>query len=182
MKTPKSAGVSGERSGTTASRDAARQSDDGKTRTVPVCPSCGSDNVAADAAARWSVESGQWEVSNVLDKGHGCDDCGAEDFLFAWVTQERDEVPIPEICELLIASTAHVTAREAQRLTEQGYARGECGWFFHLEAEGEAVLGEIEPLSDGLLGVIRCACERGCQYVLLDRDANFVSGVTTYEW
>jgi hypothetical protein len=50
----------------------------------PVCPQCGSDNVAADAAARWSPQHQTWEVSNVFDKGHGCDDCGAEDIEFVW--------------------------------------------------------------------------------------------------
>jgi transcription elongation factor Elf1 len=55
---------------------------------IPVCPRCGSDNVAADAAARWNSEQQEWEVSNVFDKGHGCDDCGAEDIEFVWVDHQ----------------------------------------------------------------------------------------------
>jgi hypothetical protein len=59
----------------------------------PTCPKCGSDNVVADAAARWNPnklegdpdESEGWEISNVFDNGHGCDDCGAEDIEFVWV-------------------------------------------------------------------------------------------------
>lgn len=51
----------------------------------PVCPRCGSDNVVADAAARWDTETHAWDVSNVFDKGHGCDDCGAADIEFKWV-------------------------------------------------------------------------------------------------
>ena len=58
----------------------------------PVCPKCGSDNVAVDAAARWSTENQEWEVSNMFDKGHGCDDCGAEDIELAWVEKKTQEV------------------------------------------------------------------------------------------
>lgn len=58
-------------------------------REVPICPNCCSDSVVADAAARWSVEGQIWEVSNVFDKGHGCDDCGAEDISFDWITEKE---------------------------------------------------------------------------------------------
>lgn len=43
-----------------------------------VCSLCGSENVSADAATRWSVAHQEWEVTNVFDKGHLCDDCGGE--------------------------------------------------------------------------------------------------------
>jgi hypothetical protein len=57
----------------------------------PTCPKCGSDNVVADAAARWNPDASEgWEISNVFDNGHGCDDCGAEDIEFVWI-----DVPIP---------------------------------------------------------------------------------------
>lgn len=46
-------------------------------RVKMVCPHCGSDNIAKDAAARWYVESQQWEVTNVFDSGN-CDNCGEE--------------------------------------------------------------------------------------------------------
>jgi hypothetical protein len=59
------------------------------TREVPVCPHCGSDNVVADAAARWYAEGQIWEVSNVFDKGHGCDDCGAGEIAFDWISEEE---------------------------------------------------------------------------------------------
>lgn len=41
------------------------------------CSHCGSQNVTADALARWDVERQQWEASAILDNGN-CDDCGAE--------------------------------------------------------------------------------------------------------
>ena len=56
---------------------------------VPVCHQCGSENVAADAAARWSMEYQEWQVCTVFDKGHGCDDRGAEDIELTWHATER---------------------------------------------------------------------------------------------
>ena len=47
-------------------------------KITKVCSCCGSENVAADAAARWNVGAQEWEVSNVFDEGHSCDDCGSE--------------------------------------------------------------------------------------------------------
>ena len=67
-----------------------------RVKTIPVCPRCGSDNVAADAAVRWNRERQEWEVSNVFDKGHGCDDCGAENVEFAWV-EDQSEAAIATI-------------------------------------------------------------------------------------
>lgn len=64
-------------------------SDPATERQVPVCPRCGSGSVVADAAARWDSEGQIWEVSNVYDKGHGCDDCGAEDIAFDWITEKE---------------------------------------------------------------------------------------------
>ena len=88
----------------------------------------------------------------------------------------------PSVCSLLVASTAHVTAEEAQSLTDHGYARGECGFFFYAAGDLNVVVTELGVLSEGLQGVIREALGRGCQYVLLDRDGPLVSGIATYSW
>ena len=59
----------------------------GRTSTVkeqPVCPDCASENVSADAAARWNFAGQCWEVTDVFDKGHGCDDCEQTHFRFKW--------------------------------------------------------------------------------------------------
>jgi predicted RNA-binding Zn-ribbon protein involved in translation (DUF1610 family) len=63
----------------------------GKIKMVPACPKCGSDNIVVDAAARWTIESQEWEVANIFDKVHGCDDCGAEDIELAWVEVKSQE-------------------------------------------------------------------------------------------
>ena len=48
-----------------------------------VCPECGSDSIAMDAAARWSREHQRWEVTSVFEGG--CDDCDAQDITPKWV-------------------------------------------------------------------------------------------------
>ena len=88
----------------------------------------------------------------------------------------------PNICSLLVASTAHVTAEEAQSLTDHGYARGEYGFFFYAAGDLNVVVTELGVLSEGLHGVIREAHGRGCQYVLLDRDGPSIDGIPTYDW
>lgn len=43
------------------------------------CPECGSSNIAFDAIAKWCEKTQEFECTNVMDKGHACDDCGATD-------------------------------------------------------------------------------------------------------
>lgn len=64
-------------------------------RLIPVCPKCGSDNVVADATARWSSKQQQWKVSSVFEKG-GCDECGVEDIEFSWIECSKAEEPSRE--------------------------------------------------------------------------------------
>lgn len=42
-----------------------------------VCGRCGSEEVRADAYAEWNIETQEWEISNVFDKGSVCegDEC-----------------------------------------------------------------------------------------------------------
>jgi hypothetical protein len=43
-----------------------------------VCTHCGSNDVLVDAYAEWNVEAQRWEISNVFDKGHHCNNCNGE--------------------------------------------------------------------------------------------------------
>lgn len=88
----------------------------------------------------------------------------------------------PEIHSLLVVSTAHITLDEARMLDACGYARGEYGWFFLVGARGFHVLAEIECFSEGLKSLVRTARRLGCQYVMLDCDADELDDVPTYEW
>lgn len=51
----------------------------------PVCPNCGSDDVLADAAAVWDVDTQTWDITNVFDSGHACSACGAASITFKWM-------------------------------------------------------------------------------------------------
>ena len=87
-----------------------------------------------------------------------------------------------EIQQLLVTSTSHVTDQEAQTLTDHGYSRDQCGWFFYVGGEDHDTLPEIARKSRGLFAVIFCARVNGCHYVLLDRDAETLPGVPVYDW
>jgi hypothetical protein len=52
------------------SRRAARS-----TRATPVCSSCGSDDIIAQATAQWSNESQEWELANTFDQPAHCARC-----------------------------------------------------------------------------------------------------------
>jgi hypothetical protein len=43
-----------------------------------VCKYCGSEDVLADAYAKWDVEARAWEVTDTFDKGAYCNKCDDE--------------------------------------------------------------------------------------------------------
>lgn len=57
---------------------------------VPVCNACGSDQVTADANAMWNRETGEWEVTDIFDKGHYCSGCESSDARFDWSEHEPE--------------------------------------------------------------------------------------------
>jgi hypothetical protein len=87
-----------------------------------------------------------------------------------------------KIYSLLVTSTAHVTESEAKILDDSGYRRMDYGWFFYVGVHGDAVLEEIELPSAGLTEVILQARQIGCEYVLLDMDADALINAPTYDW
>ncbi len=46
--------------------------------TIPQCSSCGSENVLFDAYVAWDETTQTYEIVNVFDKGHYCQDCDGE--------------------------------------------------------------------------------------------------------
>jgi hypothetical protein len=86
------------------------------------------------------------------------------------------------IASLLVTSTSHVTDEEAQVLTDHGYCRDQSGWFFYVGGEEHDALPEIVGKSRGLFAVILCARVNGCDYVLLDCNAETLPGVPIYDW
>jgi hypothetical protein len=43
-----------------------------------VCSHCGSDDVRRDADAVWNVDTQEWELNALYDKGAVCEQCGGE--------------------------------------------------------------------------------------------------------
>lgn len=62
-----------------------------RAKVKPVCSKCGSDNVRGDAYAVWDVDTQSWDVSNVCDKGHACEDCGDSNVKLKWVRCGDDD-------------------------------------------------------------------------------------------
>lgn len=62
------------------------------TPLIPCCPNCGSTEISADAAARWSVDLQDWEVTNVFDKGKTCDKCEDEFSECDWRDATAEEI------------------------------------------------------------------------------------------
>mgnify|MGYP000923937903 CR=1 FL=1 len=45
---------------------------------IPVCATCGSDKVYADAYAVWDTSGQAWELAQTFDKGAFCNICDGE--------------------------------------------------------------------------------------------------------
>jgi hypothetical protein len=158
------------------------------------CPVCGSDDMQivrahGDGSGRiedWRCASkscaSQWRVE-LRESAVGIyrDVDGIEVDWYERAGCHSDALPA-EVHTLFVASTSHVTPQEGQALTDHNYARGEYGWFFYVGPRGGSVLPEFDSLSQGLSEVVRQARARGCFYVLLDRDANPLNGIPTYDW
>lgn len=63
-------------------------------KTWPICATCGSDDVRADAYAAWSMGAQEWELTATFDKGAVCEKCGEECSL-EWAEEGEDnEQPV----------------------------------------------------------------------------------------
>ncbi len=58
----------------------------------PTCTNCGSDNVTADASARWDPIKQRYELSSEYGR-HDCQDCGHSSFHPDWKPLEAHEIP-----------------------------------------------------------------------------------------
>ncbi len=92
-----------------------------------------------------------------------------------------------EIMKVLVASTAHLTAQEAECISS-GQAIGDTmpspmGW----EYGGIVYVGGLhapkdEGMSDGLADVITVARANGVEWVRFDSDGPVLDNCATYEW
>ena len=107
------------------------------------------------------------------------------------VTEAEDVLRNPtvglETPRMLVLSTAHVTKETALRF--QGnwrnelppfYAKGEYGWIIPLQSDGNGE--ERWQYCSDLLMIRRLAEANGCTWVMLDRDADVVDALPSYDW
>lgn len=67
-----------------------------KTKVKLVCRSCGSDNIVADAYARWDIQTQEWEMSSILDNKI-CESCGYEkNYCDEISIEEKEDEVTPE--------------------------------------------------------------------------------------
>ena len=48
------------------------------TVTMMKCQSCDSEDVLADAYAKWNIDTQEWELHNTFDNGSYCENCEGE--------------------------------------------------------------------------------------------------------
>ena len=94
------------------------------------------------------------------------------------------------IIKMLELSTAHVTKQTAEQLDELCsnrnyddvivYGKGEYGWIVYGYPSADYDPPENTPAD--LQDVITLARERGCYWIMFDRDADKIEDLKTYEW
>lgn len=62
-----------------------------KSRYKQVCDECGSENVMADAYAKWDTEDQEWHLVEAFAKGSYCNDCVDETTVKAVKIEEEDK-------------------------------------------------------------------------------------------
>lgn len=100
----------------------------------------------------------------------------------------------PRIIQVLDASTAHLPQEVCENLN--GYdgviayalstSNDHYGWLLHVPENPDEHASDYDEDPDGVpaevLTVQRYARGLGCDYVLLDRDAEQVNGLPTWDW
>ena len=85
----------------------------------------------------------------------------------------------------LVLSTAHITEQTSALLTSDAidglavYPKGEYGFFVYVPEESSE---DISDCPKDLMACIEAAKERGCEWLMLDRDAETLEALPTYDW
>lgn len=96
-----------------------------------------------------------------------------------------------EIAKMLVACTSNISKATADLIEEDiecqlhdgtmpvVFRKGEYGWFVNVSDER----AELYPdTPKDLAALIELAAKQGCQWVMLDRDADEVEGLEVFEW
>lgn len=85
----------------------------------------------------------------------------------------------------LVLSTAHITERTSEILTSDAidglvaYPKGEYGFFVYVPEESSEGISDCPK---DLMACIEAAKERGCEWLMLERDAETMETLPTYDW
>lgn len=80
-----------------------------------------------------------------------------------------------EISKYLVLSTAHITKRDSELLSNKGWAEDEYGYWVHKDFTSE-------DLSSTFHACLKLAQQHDCTYVRFDRDGPDVDELTTFDW
>jgi len=64
-----------------------------KTKEIPVCSHCGSDEIKFDAWAEWNPESQKFELAQAFQYKAHCDECDGQTSV-DWIEYEPEEATI----------------------------------------------------------------------------------------
>ncbi|BCM87786.1 hypothetical protein [Methylobacterium indicum] len=99
------------------------------------------------------------------------------------------EQPVLETPKMLVLRTSHVERRTSLRLdkvlSSKGpicFNKGEYGWFIPIIPWNEMDQAERANWTPDLMAIRRLAENNGCTWIMLDRDADTIDVLTTYEW
>jgi hypothetical protein len=107
------------------------------------------------------------------------------------VESEADLPPLPSddsIRKFLDVSTKHISP-ETRDVLESGEgtgnvifddhgAKGEYGWWIYAPEDPE----DLQGFPDDLRAICELARQHGCSWICLDRDADEIAGLKTWEW
>lgn len=130
-------------------------------RIAKVCSLCGSENIAADAAARWNVGTQQWEVLNVFDDGHCCDDCGSE----CRIVDRPDAQALGDERKPVGELIAGADAARNQCVVRAFYSSYHAAWRYVIFGNKAAVIAKSAPVYEGDLEAIYAGNQHGAQAI-----------------
>lgn len=87
-----------------------------------------------------------------------------------------------EVQKMLVLSTAHISRETALYLDNYqsiGYSKDEYGWFIPI-TDVDTQYRNGWP--DDLWAIRKFAIAHGCSWIMLDRDADTIDGLETWDW
>lgn len=108
-----------------------------------VCTECGSDAVTLEGFIHWNAEKQEYDVSNLCDKGHSCNECDGE------CNVEAIEIP-PTPSEALSLLEDLASTFVGDWLSDEGMSAGEKKEAWHADVRMRAAMTLLRKLVTAL--------------------------------